>query len=564
MLNPAVTTAPAARRVRSTAGALGGAVFGAAFFAWIAGARVLDPTQIDWLMKGDWVPHHFGWHFFRVEPWHWPPGTVRGYYAPLGTSIGLTDSIPLAAYLLKPVSAWLPPDVQYLGAWLLLSFTLQGALGARLVGRWVDSGWIQAIGGAFCVLMPSLLARVGHTALCSHWLILWALLAATRPADPRSPILGWAALGLAAGLTQPYLAAMVLAVLAAAAAGGSGPRAHRAAAFGVALVSTVVGWWLSGMFILGGGAGAFTEGGLGYYSMNLIAYVNPLGWSSLLPSLPLAGAGQEAESFHYLGAGTLALVTAAIGMWLSGRVRGGPPPVRVWPPLVVVAAAALAVFALSPVVTLGPWVLVDANGAWAAPLATFRASGRFGWPLGYLLAVWAVATVARRLARPAALAVLGAALALQMIDLNAAHLVRWRAARDPAFHSWPRLFDSPRWDVIAAHYRHVELVPPPQCGQAPIPYEPALRLAVDHGMTVNAGVIARRDLGAQRRACAAADAAIDAVRLRDDTLYVVSEPAAAVLRRMGGTSVACGRIAAVWFCTTAVSHALWADRAPFD
>ena len=89
-------------------------------------------------MKGDWVPHYFGWHYFRHEPWHWPPGAVHGYYAPLGTSIGLTDSIPLVGYALKPFAAWLPTPFQYLGPFLLASFALQGALGARLVAHYAD------------------------------------------------------------------------------------------------------------------------------------------------------------------------------------------------------------------------------------------------------------------------------------------------------------------------------------------------------------------------------------------------------------------------------------------
>ena len=97
-----------------------------------------------------------------------------------------------------------------------------------------------------------------------------------------------------------------------------------------------------------------------------------------------------------------------------------------------------------------------------------------------------------------------------------------------------------------------------------MPYEPAVRLAAGHGLTVNAGVIARRDLAAQRRYCGQLDADIDAVRLRDDTLYVVSPAAAAVLRQRGGAGVACGAVDAVWICTTAAAHAGWAAQARFD
>ena len=66
--------------------------------------RFVNPTEVGWAMKFDWATHYFGWKFFRIEPWQWPPGTVSGYNAPIGTAIGLTDSLPLLAYLFKPLS----------------------------------------------------------------------------------------------------------------------------------------------------------------------------------------------------------------------------------------------------------------------------------------------------------------------------------------------------------------------------------------------------------------------------------------------------------------------------
>ena len=449
-------------------------MFGAALFTWIAGARILDPTEIEWLMKGDWVPHYFGWHFFRVEPWHWPPGVVAGYYAPLGTSIGLTDSIPLAAYLLKPLGPWLPADFQYLGLWLLLCFTLQGALAARLVGRWVASPWTQACGGALCVLLPTLLARVGHTALCSHWLILWALLLASRRAADRFAPAPWAAVGLAAGLIQPYLAVMVLVLLVAVAArDGSVGYVQRAAAAAAALAAMALGWWLSGLFILGGET-SLTEGGLGYYSINLLAFVAPMGWSTLLPELPVAGPGQEYQGFQYLGAGVLAVVAVATGLGAMRSSQSRSADAPMWSPLLLVACVVMTLFALSPTVTAGSRVVVDLDGPWSGPLAVFRSSGRFAWPLAYVLVISAVVTLARRLPPRASHAALAVAVIAQLVDLQGAHDLRRRVARDPAFHTWERRFTSGRWSAIAPRYRHIALVPPPQCGETPVPYEPTV------------------------------------------------------------------------------------------
>ena len=77
-------------------------------------------------------------------------------------------------------------------------------------------------------------------------------------------------------------------------------------------------------------------------------------------------------------------------------------------------------------------------------------------------------------------------------------------------------------------------------------------------------MVARRDERAREGYCRALDAEIDAARLRDDTLYVVTPDAAGVLTRMGEGHVTCGAIGGVSFCTTPAAHARWADRARLD
>jgi len=560
-------TTDRARDARGPWGPLAGAAIGAAFFAWIAGTRILDPGSIDWLMKGDWVPHYFGWHYFRQEPWHWPPGAVHGYYAPLGTSIGLTDSIPLVGYALKPFAVWLPSPFQYLGPFLLASFALQGALGARLIGRRVESVAAQILGATLFVLLPALLLRVGHAALCAHWLILWALLVATREPSARFGAVSWAMLGLTSGLVQPYLAAMVLAVLGATAVTADGtPAGRRFTALGAALAATVTGWWISGLFLLSGGT-SLTAGGLGYYSMNLLALVSPGDWSSFLPPLPIASEGQAYEGFQYLGLGILLVLAAALALAVRARGRGiaaEPPVARLWSPWLIAVCLVMTAFAVSPVVTLGSRTLLNLDGRWTAPLALFRSSGRFVWPLVYLMLTSAIVTVARRGRGQTGVVVLALAVVLQLVDLRGAHTFRRQVAHDPAFHAWANPFADARWHEVAPAYAHLALVPPPQCGASPIPYEGAIALTARHGLTINAGVVARRDERAREGYCRALDADIDAVRLRDDTLYVVTPAAAGVLTRMGEGRVTCGAIGGVSFCTTPSAHARWAGRAPLD
>ena len=159
-------------------------------------------------------------------------------------------------------------------------------------------------------------------------------------------------------MTQPYLAAMVLPVLAAAALTGAGaPVMARATALAAAIAATVTGFWLSGLFVLQG-AGSLASGGLGYYSMNLLAPISPHGWSAVLPELPRAGDGQAYEGFQYLGLGNLVLIAGALLLARRVRRRDGAAPDAaaagpLWTPAMVAVCVLMAAFAVSPTITLG-------------------------------------------------------------------------------------------------------------------------------------------------------------------------------------------------------------------
>ncbi len=548
-------------------GKVWGALLGAAFFIWIADTRALDPGEIGWLMRYDWPIHFFGWHFFRHEPWNWPPGLITTYYAPLGTSIGFTDSVPLVAFALKPFSALLPATFQYIGLWLLTCYTLQGLFGAWLVSRWTPRASVQACGAALFVMMPTLLIRIGHPALCSHWLILWTLVVASRDGAARLRPVEWAAIGLAAGLMHPYLAVMVLGVLGAVALTPmlSSNVTARARVFAGAVAMTVVGWWASGLFSVSGAESLSTEG-LGHYSMNLLAPVTQAGWSQFLPDLPRATTGQDFEGFQYLGLGVLvllvaALVTAATVHSARELVRGR----AAWQGfgvLVFLAALGMAVLALSPRVTLGSSVVLDLSGSWTDRLAVFRASGRFFWPMAYLVLAWALAVIVTRLPSRVALSVLLTVITVQALDLHVAHEQRRQSARDPAFYDWATPMPSPVWHDVLPLYDHLVLYPPPQCGSQPVGYEGPAYLAGLHGLTLNAGGVARPDDAARLRYCHDLGDQVKAGHIDDRSFYIVPASEVDAIRR--AAPAVCGTIDRLSVCVTAASYQQWRDRVPLS
>jgi hypothetical protein len=546
-----------------------GALIGASFFLWIAGTRALDPGEIGWLMRYDWPVHFFGWHFFRSESWQWPPGLLSSYYAPIGTAIGFTDSIPLVAFALKPFSGWLPATFQYIGPWLCLCFTLQGAFGAWLMSQWTPRAWVQASGAAFFVLVPALLIRIGHPSLCAHWLLLWALVIAAR--DSRAPVrlLEWAGLGAVAGLVHPYLAVMVLALLAAVVVRPSRTAvARKALGLGAAVAAIVAGWWAAGLFSVSGAEAMATEG-LGHYSMNLLSPVTHAGWSQFLPDIPRATAGQDFEGFQYVGLGGLSLLLVALALGVRGA---GPRPAssadrRPWEgfgaPLFL-AALLMGVFALSPRVTAAGSLVVDLSGPWAERFAVFRATGRFFWPLGYLLMASALATIATRLPSRVALTVLFTLLIVQALDLHGAHEERRRAARDPSFYAWADPMTSPVWDRALPAYSHLVLYPPPQCGASPMAWEPAAHRAGLHGLTLNAGGVARPDETARLRYCHELGEQVKAGHLDPRTFYIVPSSEVESIRKAAQPPAVCGVIETVSVCVSAESYQRWRDVAPLQ
>ena len=252
---------------RWTAPLIGLAIGLAAFFC-IFDANVLDPTNIDWRMRGDPGRNYVGWQFFRSEPWTFPPGAIRSYGHPVGTSVVFTDSIPLVAIPLKALAAVLPSEFQYFGLWILLSFGLQGLFAGLLVGRLTQSPSALALGSALLVLSPPMALRAFcHTALVSHWLLLAAIYGYLQ----RRRKSFWAILLSGATLVNFYLFCMAGVLWAASLVREWMELGRRPARLAVLLPVAACGasMLLAGYFTIGLSQAATAM--LGQYSRNLVA-----------------------------------------------------------------------------------------------------------------------------------------------------------------------------------------------------------------------------------------------------------------------------------------------------
>jgi hypothetical protein len=527
-------------------------------FLALYGPAALDPTRLGWLLRDDFSQHLLGWLFFRNAPLGLPLGAIPGYVHPLGTTLGYTDSLPWVGLLLRPFSGLLPVNFQYIGPWLCLCLVLQGAVGAwvaRRLGARVAHQWLI---GALLVLSPTLLARMSmsHDALCAHWLIVLLVglhLIPQRDArDARRALQGGLALCVLAAGIHPVIAVMVLALAVSlcvrtALEGHGGWRGPALAAVAnvVAVLVLFHGFGYFGM------TGPLAAVGFGDYSADLGTFLNPSGyqdlrWSRFLPSLPRQG-GQY-EGFGYLGVGGLFALGAALVL-VGRRARDVGRLWRRWAPVALVAVG-LAFFALSWRVTWMGEQVADLSALYRPALRwveAFRSSGRFVWPLYYLVLLGS-ALALLRLPRPATAPVLLAlALVLQGLDVN---LGGGRQAHQGApWNSRP----SDALREAARGRKHLVLYPPQShdgsgrgCRAGPMDFHRWAYRAYRLGLTFNSGYVARLDDARAQAYCLGLDADVQAGRLDPETVYLSIPERLGQFRAIPGTR--CSEEEGLWMC----------------
>jgi hypothetical protein len=486
---------------------------GTVVFIYATGGRIIDPTNRDWLMLGDSAQHYLGWAFFRDTPLlQWPIGANPKLGLDFASSIVFTDSIPLAAFVFKPLNVVLPETFQYLGVWIWLCFVLQAYFGVRLLAHRVADRSLCGLGAALIVLAPVLSYRLvhqgyGHIALVSHFVILAAL---DFYFDERGSVRKWAILICCVLLIQAYFVPMVIAIWIASMV--SRRLAIRDVARQVAIVLGSLGIVavVSGFASLGGrlfvGDSSVTPEDFPYrFRWQPMALVDSAtdfstGWSHVMADqLELFG---DVEGFTYLGSGLLLVVLPAVVLSML-RKRSGTVSTRdVVVVLGIVAACALlvpsrlfstgiavmlfvvvAVFAgrsirerrhralLVAALLLGVYSMTMRPGVGRRTFfeydlvpvleqftQTFRTHARSSWVLYYVVLLALVVLVATRLPRRLAIGVLALAIVVSVVDSNPAmSQVRHRFTSQPV---WVNQLDDPMWEEVAQGRDSIITYPP--------------------------------------------------------------------------------------------------------
>jgi hypothetical protein len=508
-----------------------GAFVGLAFAVVTFDVRYLAGIGPRWEHPSpDLVAYLAATQYYIADAWRLPVFAVPPMGYPEGGSVIYNDAVPIGALASKIGASIAGVRVAHLGPWIVLCHVLQGAFIARLA--WLAGNRsLLAVPALVAIAMSSLilLIRAEHIALMSHFLLVWALCLYVRARVGRLSTPGVIVLAGLSLLVNAYLFVMVIAVLSAAAIsiemrGTARDQLRRTTALSALVILALL---FTAGFVPTPEGGRLASWGFGYFSWDPATLVVPppglWPWGAGMARNAAGGGPYEGES--YLGVGALGFLAAAAYVHRREIV----PLLRRHAALLAIIAVCAA-FAVSSRIFVATWHVVDLPMLpWMArAAATMRASGRFIWPLVYVLSLIPALLLMTRMPRRAWLVALYVAAMAQTLETwpvrQTARLYSRSVEPDvigrDRFASWlhghTRVWQYPSWFCGGlgrdASVRHTAVRRETQ-----IQF-----LAARAGIPMNSVYMARRIKDCDREAAEA-----QALRMDDDTLYVFGPEAVA-------------------------------------
>jgi len=513
-------------------------LIGLAAYAAVIRFKALWPTDVDWLLPQwngniDSASHYIGWEMYRQSGiFQWPIGRSPMLGPDGGSSIAYS-TLPLLALIFKPLTHWSKTPLQFFGLWSLVCFIGQSISSWKLLGLWIKNRMDLSVGVCFFVIAPSFLDRLSvHFDASAHWLLIFALYMFFRPTFKFGQ---WLILGALSVLIFPYIAMMVSVIFATRLivdgirTKGWFEIVKRILMYvGVLLITA----WQCGFFLLGGSK--IDADGYGIFSANVLTLVDPgyqenyrAPWSHVIPD-QWQGPGQY-EGFSFVGAGVLILAATA---WILKILRGtrSAQAILIAPVVciailfgrfqdltqlklmvllgilvaialenisqnksdlvilkiaVAVSVVLMSLFAFSNQILLGNFQITQfqLSPTLLTIVNIFRSSGRFTWPLMYVLIALIIVAVIGELPKALITPILLATLVFQVVDSNNGT----QFTTDAYSRVGPDIYlTSETWDVLGKKYDGVLF--------SPAAHKPRLFMSINADFLAENGVL-WRDIG---------------------------------------------------------------------
>ena len=481
--------------LKARTGEISSIAIGIATFGALTNWKILNPLFVRWLYWGDPSTSYLGWQYFRKTPlFQFPIGASPNYGVGFSSSIMYTDSVPLIAIPLKYVSFLLPNEFQYFGIWILAALILQSWFAWKIITRFISNTALALFGVVLFTNAPILIYRMvhegsGHIGFIGQFLILWSL---HLYFERVSSIKRWLALLGISPLVCLGLVPMVFVVFLGwllqrliQNSISVLKRSLQVLAELLSGVSITIGvMWISGALMVSDPS----DSGFGTYRTSLTSLFDPkvnnaFSFSRFFPDLGNLPGSEEGFAFLSITVITLLLISIPIVF------KGNHPLLSQNNIGLILATIGMGVFSLSNRIS----VLQRELFVYPIPsqlrklIDPFRSSGRFVWPLIYLLILFGLISIMTIMQKHKNWGTLVLVVLLSVQIFESVGIFNNVRQRFTEIKFTPQLL-SPRWDELAQNYDHLVAIPP--LNNDPGWFELAL-LANKWGLSTNTTYLAR-------------------------------------------------------------------------
>ena len=452
-------------------------------FFIITGGSIINPQHIDWLILGkkqisDNESYLIGWLFFKQAPLlQYPFLLLPKLGEGLLLTLVYTDSIPLMAIPFKIFRDFIPFDFQYFGFWIFSCFLLQGIFSYLILSRFIKNRVPTILATTLFLIAPVFLFRfqLGHFALLGHWIILASiLLYCCRTFSMRK----WLLVIIVSLLIHPYIFTMVAVLFGSDILQRLLKKENSLKIIVNSLISIPI--IILSLFVFGHiGTTDVSSlelfGGYGHFKMNLLSIIDPeydllgneISWSKVLPDQDnqhWSNTFADYEGFNYLGIGLIILLLFVLAKSLSlNIVKLFIDKKSFFLPLTLVSFMFF-FFAISNNITIGEhlYFRYEIEGEMLFLVNVFRASGRFFWPVYYLIYLLIIILFIRNYTPKQVTIILSVIILFQLYDTSQAFIdINNRLNnKDMVKKKWSMDLQDDFWSTLPKRYKRIVYVFP--------------------------------------------------------------------------------------------------------
>ena len=423
-------------------------------YLYLFGLLSLNIYNIDFVTKGgDFTVSYLGSVFYRMDEWRWPIFTHTNLAYPYGISVHGTDGSPLLSLIFKffHKAFGMSPEVQFVGVWMFFCYILQAIASVLIFRHAFKNKFYIVVASLFFVSAPIMMTRVFvHINLMCHFIVLFTLLLYLNNRLTKKEWIWMGVLFSFAILTCPYFLPIISGfffILMYQKFWIEKTLSIKNLVKGLLFLAGVFGFWF---YLLGmvSTEQNLASGGWRTLGLNLTALFNPIWSQSQIFNTLTPDADFDAD--NYFGFGLLILLLVSFPsvkrLFSSENLKRNYP--------LALLLLGLTLFALSSQIKLGTAVVLDYK---PGPLIdwlgnVFRYSGRFFWPVWYLLAFFVIKKFVTRFPK-GAFVFLPLLLIVQIWDLYPTY----KSKSDFLYISpkEPLPMVSPEWDRLNKEYENI-------------------------------------------------------------------------------------------------------------